>query len=65
MDAPIRFLAVPAAVVDNMAVAARVLESMSDKLANVMVVINCPYSVAQMFTREERLAHNLGRHHEQ
>ena len=32
----------------------------SDKLANVQVVINCPYSVAPMCTCEDALAHNLG-----
>ena len=32
----------------------------SDKLAHVQVVINCPYFVAPVCTREERLAHNLG-----
>ena len=32
----------------------------SDKLAHVQVVINCPFSVAQMCTREDMLAHNLG-----
>ena len=30
-----------------------------DKLAHVQVVINCQYSVAQMCTREDALAHNL------
>ena len=29
-------------------------------LTHVLVVINCPYSVAQMCTREDALAHNLG-----
>ena len=32
----------------------------SDKLAHVQVVINCRYSVAQLCTREDTLAHNLG-----
>ena len=32
----------------------------SDKLAHVQVVINCQYSVAQMCTREDTLAHYLG-----
>ena len=32
----------------------------SDKLAYVQVVINCRYSVAQMCTREDTLAHYLG-----
>ena len=32
----------------------------SDKLAHVQVVINSPYSVEQMCTREDTLAHNLG-----
>ena len=31
-----------------------------DKLAHVQVVINCPYSVAQMCTRKDMLAHNIG-----
>ena len=31
-----------------------------DKLAHVQVVINCWYSVAQMCTREDMLAHILG-----
>ena len=31
----------------------------SDKLAHLQVVINCPYSIAQMCTREDRLAHIL------
>ena len=31
----------------------------SDKLAHVQVVINCRYSVAEMCTREETLAHYL------
>ena len=28
--------------------------------AHIQVVINCQYSVAQMCTREDTLAHNLG-----
>ena len=32
----------------------------SDKVAYVQVVINCRYSVAQMYTSEDMLAHNLG-----
>ena len=32
----------------------------SDKLAHVQVVINCPYFVAQICTREDPLALNLG-----
>ena len=32
----------------------------SDKLAHVQVIINCQYSIAQMCTREDTLAHNLG-----
>ena len=32
----------------------------SDKLTHVQVVISCPYSVAQMCTREDALAHNFG-----
>ena len=32
----------------------------SVKLAHVQVVINCPYSVAQMCTHEHTLAHILG-----
>ena len=31
-----------------------------NKLAHVQVVINCPYSVAQMCTREDALAYILG-----
>ena len=31
----------------------------SDKLGHVHVVINCPFSVAQMCTREDKLAHTL------
>ena len=31
----------------------------SDKLAHVQVVINCRYSLAQMCTREDTLAHNF------
>ena len=31
-----------------------------DKFAHVQVVINCPYSIAQMCTREDTLAHDLG-----
>ena len=31
-----------------------------DKLAHIRVVINCPYSVAQMCTREDTLALILG-----
>ena len=31
-----------------------------DQLVHVQVVINCPYSIAQMCTREDMLAHNLG-----
>ena len=31
-----------------------------DKLAQVQVVINCQYSFAQLCTREDTLAHNLG-----
>ena len=33
----------------------------SDKLAHVQVVINCRYSVAQLCTREDRLAYILER----
>ena len=32
----------------------------SDKLTHVQVIINCPYSIAQMCTRKETLAHSLG-----
>ena len=32
----------------------------SDKLAHVQVIINCRDSIAQMCTREDKLAHNLG-----
>ena len=32
----------------------------SDKLAHVKVVFNCQYSIAQMCTREDTLAHYLG-----
>ena len=32
----------------------------SDKLAHVQVIINCRYSVAQMCTSEDTLAHILG-----
>ena len=32
----------------------------SDKLAHVLVVIKCPYSVAQMCTCEDALAYILG-----
>ena len=32
----------------------------SDKLALIQVLINCPYSIAQMCTREDMLAHILG-----
>ena len=32
----------------------------SDKLTYVWIVINCQYSVAQMCTCEDRLAHYLG-----
>ena len=32
----------------------------SDKLAHVQVVINCRFSVAQMCTHEDTLAHILG-----
>ena len=32
----------------------------SDKLVQVHVVINCPYAVAQLCTREDMLAHTLG-----
>ena len=32
----------------------------SNKLSHVQVVINCPYSVAHLCTREDTLAHNLG-----
>ena len=32
----------------------------SDNLAHAQVIINCPYSIAQMCTREDTLAHNLG-----
>ena len=31
----------------------------SDKLAFEQVIINCPYFVAQMCTREDTFAHNL------
>ena len=37
-----------------------VMSIYSDKLAHVQVVINCPYSIAQICTREDTLAHNLG-----
>ena len=32
----------------------------SDKLAHIQVIINCRYSVAQMCTHEDKLAHYLG-----
>ena len=32
----------------------------SDKLAHVQVIINCRYSIAQMCTHEDTLAHHLG-----
>ena len=32
----------------------------SDMLAHLQVVINCPYFVAQICTREDTLTHNLG-----
>ena len=32
----------------------------SDKVAQVLVFINCQYSVAQMCTRDDTLVHNLG-----
>ena len=32
----------------------------SDKLAHVQVVVNCQYSITQMCTCEDMLAHNLG-----
>ena len=32
----------------------------SDKLAHIQVVINCKYSVAQLYTREDTLFHYLG-----
>ena len=32
----------------------------SDKLAHIQVIINCQYSIAQMCTREDTLAHILG-----
>ena len=32
----------------------------SDNLAHVQVVINCQYSIAQLCTRADTLAHNLG-----
>ena len=32
----------------------------SDDLAHIQVIINCRYSVAQMCTCEDMLAHNLG-----
>ena len=31
-----------------------------DKLAHIQVVINCRFSIAQMCTREDSLAHYLG-----
>ena len=31
-----------------------------DKLAHIQVIINCPYSVAQLCTREDALAYILG-----
>ena len=31
-----------------------------DKLAHIQVFINCQYSIAQMYTREDTLPHNLG-----
>ena len=36
------------------------MSNYSDKLALIQVVINCPYSVAQMCTCEDTLAHSLG-----
>ena len=30
------------------------------KLAHAQVIINCQYSIAQMCSREDTLAHNLG-----
>ena len=37
-----------------------VLSIYSDKLAHILVVINCLSFVAPMCTREDMLAHNLG-----
>ena len=37
-----------------------VISIYSDKLAHIQVVINCGYSVAQMCTRKDTLAHYLG-----
>ena len=36
------------------------MSNYSNKLAHVQVVINCRCLVAQMCTREDTLAHNLG-----
>ena len=36
------------------------MSSYADKLAHVLVVINCQYSVARMCTREDMLAQYLG-----
>ena len=40
-------------------VAASLMSIYLDKLAHVQVIINCRYSVAQMFTRKDMLAHYL------
>ena len=32
----------------------------SDKIAHLQVVVNCQYSIAQMCTRKDTLAHYLG-----
>ena len=34
--------------------------SYSDKLKHMQVVVNCQYSIAQMYTHEDTLAHILG-----
>ena len=36
------------------------MNNYSEKLAHVQVVINCQYFVAQLCTREDKLAHKLG-----
>ena len=36
------------------------MSSYSDKFEQVQVIINCPHLVAQLCTREDFLAHDLG-----
>ena len=47
-------------IVVGLIIQGSVMSIYSDKLAHIQVIINCRFSVAQMCTHEDILAHKLG-----